>query len=430
MNSLNTYIKGCVLSPRSPKWPLQLVTLIIVLSLSKLGHSQIDVSNGKLSFRPTGSTIAGSGYIEYLPDEYFTEPSRQFPIIIDLHGQGERGSGSLEDLNKLFNNGIIKLINDDNWPVVSSVTSQPPSDKFIVIAPQSGGSVGTFNAQRLYTFIGDIKTMYRADEKRIYLTGLSAGAISIWGFIKTTYETPGEFSEVVAAFVPIAGNGNSMVRDIDECNVKHRPIWGFHGDADTTVNTGGTYNPINAIRNCSPTVNDARVTIFKGVPHNSWDRVYSLSGVGSTLSESTSYSDMQPFNISVYDWLLSYSLDGGPVNQRPSVDAGLDQNLIFPQTIINLTGTANDDGLPKDSTLTFTWRLIEGAGPVEFLPPDELVTQARFLEPGNYRLQLEVSDGELSSSETVDVTFTANTEGADSLCIPLKTRKTVVVVCL
>jgi RHS repeat-associated protein len=93
-------------------------------------------------------------------------------------------------------------------------------------------------------------------------------------------------------------------------------------------------------------------------------------------------------------------------NKAPTVNAGADQTVAHPTTI-NLVGTANDDGLPIDSSLSFSWTKISGPGTVTFSSGSALQTAAAFSAAGTYVLRLTASDSALSGSDDVTITQTA-----------------------
>jgi fibro-slime domain-containing protein/RHS repeat-associated protein len=93
-----------------------------------------------------------------------------------------------------------------------------------------------------------------------------------------------------------------------------------------------------------------------------------------------------------------------PVNRPPLVDAGPDQTITLPTDTANLSATATDDGLPANSNLTSLWRKVSGPGPVTFADASSLTTGATFVEPGDYVLELKVSDGQLFSTDTLAIT--------------------------
>ncbi|HEX6623913.1 MAG TPA: RHS repeat-associated core domain-containing protein [Pyrinomonadaceae bacterium] len=93
-------------------------------------------------------------------------------------------------------------------------------------------------------------------------------------------------------------------------------------------------------------------------------------------------------------------------NKAPTVNAGADQTVAFPTTV-TLTGTATDDGLPLDSTLSFAWTKLSGPGDVTFASASALQTTATFSAAGAYVLRLAASDTALSATDDVTVTQTS-----------------------
>ncbi len=219
------------------------------------------------------------GYYEYLPNDYTKKA--QHPLLIALHGIGEAGNGSSE-LSRVLKYGPAKLIEEGKWPA-----SRP----FIVVAPQSFG--GFFNPTKLHDLIEHLKDTYRVDENRIYLTGLSAGGISIWNYLA-------EYQDQVAAVVPIAGKGQ-IVKEKNLCKLNKIPAWAFHGANDDTVNPNGSIIPIEFLQQCSES-SSSKVTIYPEVGHDSWTRTYDLSGKSSSTD-----SRYDSYDVSIYDWLLSHT---------------------------------------------------------------------------------------------------------------------------
>lgn len=208
--------------------------------------------------RPLGTTGAGQGFYEYLPPGYDDETD--YPLMIFIHGLGENGNGTSE-LDRVLSNGPPRLIDVDQWP-----NPRP----FVVLSPQRSGGGCTSSAE-IEAFIDFALADYSIDAGRVYLTGLSCGAIGSWNYA-------GNFTnQKLAAMVPIAGNGNPAFNSAG-CDLANLPIWAFHGDADGTVAPGGTTGPIGNLLACSsPPPFDVRQTIYPGVGHNSWRRTYDLS---------------------------------------------------------------------------------------------------------------------------------------------------------
>jgi predicted esterase len=206
-----------------------------------------------------GSTASSQGYYEYLPQGYETS-DQKYPLLLFIHGLGENGDGDSQ-LSDLLSNGIPKLIHTNQW------NEELP---FIVLSPQN--SLGSCTrSSSIHDFINFAKETYQINPNRVYLTGLSCGAIGSWNYL-------GDYTNSqIAAIVPIAGNGNSAFNNAG-CGLGTVPIWAFHGDSDGTVGVGGTSTPINNILACTnPAPIDTSMVIYPGVGHDSWTQTYDLS---------------------------------------------------------------------------------------------------------------------------------------------------------
>lgn len=96
-----------------------------------------------------------------------------------------------------------------------------------------------------------------------------------------------------------------------------------------------------------------------------------------------------------------------PRNFPPVVEAGPAQTIELPASA-TLSGTVTDDGLPRGSTVTVIWSVIDGPGPVTFADPNAAVTTAFFSAPGVYTLRLSANDTELTVSDDVVITVLKN----------------------
>jgi hypothetical protein len=150
-------------------------------------------------------------------------------------------------------------------------------------------------------------------------------------------------------------------------------------------------------------------TVTFGTPNSSTS---ATTGQSLTLTASTaaSFSAAGTYDIrfTASDGKMSSSDDTTvtvntptPVNQAPVVNAGPNQTITLPSSV-NLTGTATDDGLPN-GTLTALWTVLTGPGTVTFADPTAFTTTATFSAAGTYTLQLQASDGQLSSTSNTTV---------------------------
>lgn len=186
-------------------------------------------------------------YLLYLPPDYGKDQSKKFPLIMFLHGSGERGS----DVNKVKTHGPPKLIEKD---------ADSPVKQFIVVSPQCPQSQRGWNAFDLNALLDDVLAKYNVDQDRVYLTGLSMGGFGTWEWAT---RNPERF----AAIAPMCGGGNTALAR----RIAKMPIWVFHGDADPTVNVKNSDSMVEALKAAG---NDIKYTRYPGVGHDCWTQSY------------------------------------------------------------------------------------------------------------------------------------------------------------
>ena len=191
--------------------------------------------------------------------EFFTgEKAEKMPVIIYLHGAGERG----DDLQKINVHGPIKAILEEKVSLQNCV----------ILAPQCGdGKTWWDYAERLYAFILWYKEKDFVDEQKIYLTGNSMGGYGTWALSMA-------HPELFAAILPICGGGLTWNAE----TLKDMPIWAFHCVGDGIVPCHTTIAMVDKIKKVS--LNDVRITIYPDNSHDAWTQTYE--------------------NQSVYDWLF------------------------------------------------------------------------------------------------------------------------------
>lgn len=233
-------------------------------------------SRQRMTTRPLGSVGgAGLGFIEYLPPGYGDgAPS---PLLVALHGSGQSGPGDRASLARLYELGLPKLITDNQW-----ADSRP----FVVLAPQHDALFPAvcITPTEIANFLAFAVEDYDVDLERIYLTGLSCGAIGSWNYLGA------HTNEVVAAAVLISGGGYGAI-DEAGCGLGRVPIWALHGGMDDVVPARYSINSIARLQECSdPTAVDPRLTLYPEAGHDAWSRTYDLSAGND-----------------VYSWLLGYT---------------------------------------------------------------------------------------------------------------------------
>jgi predicted esterase len=302
-------------------------------------------------------TPSGIGYLEYLPQGY-SGNTNDYPIVISLHGIGERGTTSTDPTT--IKNSVLTVTNAGLPRYVKNGTQYP----FILISPQLKTSYGTWPATYVMDVLNYVKTYLRINDKRIYITGLSLGGFGTW-------TTIGAYPDVFAAAVPICSGGNALSKAcvIASANI---PLWAFHGTSDNIVSYTVTTVMVNAINACTPKPSPlAKTTLYSGLTHNIWDKVYLESGA--------------------INWMLGF-IDGttDPVapNIPPVVNAGSDKSLTLPTNEVYVQGTASDsDG----SISSYQWTKISG-GTASMTGTTGSRLRAYNLLTGSYSFRLAVAD--------------------------------------
>lgn len=202
--------------------------------------------------RALPSDRINSHYLLYLPRRYDAEPPQRWPLILFLHGGGERG----HNLDIVKTQGLARVLEKQvDFP-------------FIVVSPQCVAN--NWYSDVLDSVLEEVISVYRIDADRVYVTGMSMGGFGAWD-LALTY--PRRF----AAIAPICGGGNP----VRACDLAHLPVWAFHGARDTIVPLEFSRQMIEALQACG---GDARLTIYPELEHDSWTPTYA--------------------NIELYEWFL------------------------------------------------------------------------------------------------------------------------------
>jgi predicted peptidase len=151
-----------------------------------------------------------SPYVLFVPHGY--DGTKEFPIILFLHGAGETKGGTKQPVEVGIGPAIKKQ--EKTFPAIVVI---PQSEKRTWQATSDDG-------KRAIAILDATVKELKVDKKRQYLTGLSMGGYGTWS---NSAAHPDRW----AAIVPICGGGNPK----DAAKIKDIPCWNFHGDADTAV---------------------------------------------------------------------------------------------------------------------------------------------------------------------------------------------------
>ena len=189
------------------------------------------------------------------PKAYNPEESKEWPLILFLHGAGERG----------FDLDLVKLQGLPNY------LRKKEDFPFVVAWPQCTPR-SYWDVSLLNQWFDEVLEQVKADRKRIYLTGISMGGYGTWHWAAAN---PDKF----AAIIPICGGGERRVAK----NLAKTPVWAFHGAKDNIVPLRETLEMTEAVEKASGNV---ELTIYPDLYHDSWTKTYE--------------------NPKIYNWLLEH----------------------------------------------------------------------------------------------------------------------------
>lgn len=208
-------------------------------------------------------------------------PGTKYPLILFLHGAGERGDDNAAQL--MANQGATVWASDAHQAEHPAyvIAPQCPANQQWVDTPWADGSYSTTTvpiSDELTTALeiaDDVAMEFEIDPARHYITGLSMGGYGTWDAI---LRNPMRF----AAAIPICGAGDPSKAEL----LKDLPIWTAHGDNDTVVPPSGSRDMVMALETAG---SDVQYSEYPGVEHDSWVQTYA--------------------NEEIIDWLFT--------NQRP-----------------------------------------------------------------------------------------------------------------
>lgn len=200
--------------------------------------------------------LQGLKYLLYKPKEF--NETIKYPMLMYLHGAGERGYG---DYQLLKANGPMREI--DNGRTLP----------FIIVYPQCEPNKTWFDyGERLSSLAEMCANLPYADKKRIYLTGNSMGGFGTWSLAMSR-------PDLFAAIVPVCGGGMPW----NTYMLENMPVWAFHSIGDPVVGAYETQKMLDALRKYSKS--EIKQTVYPYDYHDAWTETYA--------------------NPKVYEWLLS-----------------------------------------------------------------------------------------------------------------------------
>lgn len=203
-------------------------------------------------------------YLLYTPKDYNPSDAKRWPLVLFLHGSGERGT----NVDLVAVHGPPKLV------------KQGREFPFILVSPQCRPRE-TWRHEELSLLLDELEVNLRVDKNREYVTGLSMGGYGTW-------DLAAHYPQRFAAVAPICGGGDRLALKLagDRLEaLKTLGVWAFHGGKDPTVPLAESQQMVeefHALGNSS-----ARLTVYPEAGHDSWTEAYNTQDL--------------------YDWLASHS---------------------------------------------------------------------------------------------------------------------------
>lgn len=224
-------------------------------------------------FDRTITKQVGYEYLLALPQGYDPAAEKKWPLLIFLHGSGERGS----DIWLVAKHGPPKLLRretpaaPDETPEARArreAATKALAENFIVVSPQCPAGT-SWDDDGVLALVDEISAKHRVDGKRVYLTGLSLGGYGTWSVgIK--------YPERFAAIVPVCGGGSAVdirrgLREKKAALVS-LAVWAFHGAKDPAVPVEESQTMVAALKKAG--VTEVQLTVYPEAKHDSWTETY------------------------------------------------------------------------------------------------------------------------------------------------------------
>ena len=220
----------------------------------------------------TDATGARHPFVVFVPAGL--QPGARPPVMLFLHGSGERGDNNIDQLMAGIGPALWKR--KQKFP-------------FVVVLPQcrpgSSWLAGGPDAERALGMLRQIQAEFATDPDRVILTGLSMGGSGTWSIAATD---PSAWS----AIVPMCGRGDLAAAE--KFAATRLPIWNSCGDQDRPETVKANRDLHEALLKAGA---NAKYVEYPGVPHNCWDIVYGTDELYTWLLAQARSRNRAPANV-------------------------------------------------------------------------------------------------------------------------------------
>lgn len=224
----------------------------LVLQTARAGSTEGEKMQTPKKFHFEKTAKADVQYLLFLPKDYSAKADQKWPLLMFLHGAGERGT----DIWKVAVHGPPKCV------------PQQPDFPFILVSPQCPEGQ-TWSSEILLGLLDEVSHTYAVDATRVYLTGLSMGGYGTWDL---ALSNPERF----AAIAPICGGGETikpLLASPERARaLKSLGVWAFHGGKDNVVPPEESERMVNFLKRIG--VQEVKLTVYPEAGHDSWTETY------------------------------------------------------------------------------------------------------------------------------------------------------------
>jgi len=201
---------------------------------------------------------------------------QKFPLVLFMHGAGERGNDNSMQLNYIdavFGSNEFQ----EKHPCFVLAPQCPNELKWVEVSWSLDSHIQpettSYSMELTMEILDELIAVYPIDTDRLYVTGLSMGGFGTWDIIS---RYPNKF----AAAIPICGGGDENTAFA----IAKTPIWAFHGAKDKAVKTSRSQNMIEAIKDVG---GNPKYTEYPKLGHLCWNEAYATEGLFDWLFSQT-----------------------------------------------------------------------------------------------------------------------------------------------
>lgn len=289
-----------------------------------------------------------NGCVVYRPANY--DKTKQYPTIILLHGQGERGDGT-GDAIKPGGLDILLGFLTFQWNNIQAALDK--SGNYVLVAPQLPTAYGYWPLEYVQKGVDYALNTMNANPRRLYLGWISLGGSGGWKYL-SLYS-----SKFAAAFSICAVPGWSDAKELATIKC---PVWAFHEAGDPIVGASATITAIDTINASNPPVKSTK-TLYPAegpMDHFIWGKVFDPTASPGVNGETVTLLGWLDLNQQGSPVAVPQVTVNKPADAGTTAPASPTSTLKAVPAVTNLTPTtATLDGSKSEGKITWQfWEMI------------------------------------------------------------------------